>query len=86
MGATRPADVWLDRLNENGRLILPLTASEFPNTDFRKGAIALISHAPPFGLTTLKAEQRRLTERLQRFGVCRDATLWERSAEALAII
>jgi protein-L-isoaspartate(D-aspartate) O-methyltransferase len=42
-GATRPADVWLDRLNENGRLILPLTASEFPNTDFRKGAVFRIT-------------------------------------------
>jgi len=42
-GATRPADVWLDRLNENGRLILPLTASGFPNTDFRKGAVFRIT-------------------------------------------
>src|SRR5580692_8320307 len=25
-GATRPADAWLDRLKEGGRLILPLTA------------------------------------------------------------
>jgi protein-L-isoaspartate(D-aspartate) O-methyltransferase len=33
-GATRPADVWLDRLKENGRLILPMTASGFPNTAF----------------------------------------------------
>jgi protein-L-isoaspartate(D-aspartate) O-methyltransferase len=42
-GATRPAEVWLDRLNENGRLILPLTASGFPNTDFRKGAVFRIT-------------------------------------------
>jgi protein-L-isoaspartate(D-aspartate) O-methyltransferase len=27
-GATHPADVWLDRLNEGGRLILPLTAKK----------------------------------------------------------
>ena len=27
-GATRPADTWLDRLNEGGRLILPLTAKK----------------------------------------------------------
>jgi protein-L-isoaspartate O-methyltransferase len=32
-GATRPADVWLDRLKEGGRLILPLTADGFPNRD-----------------------------------------------------
>ena len=25
-GATRPADIWLDRLNDRGRLILPLTS------------------------------------------------------------
>jgi protein-L-isoaspartate(D-aspartate) O-methyltransferase len=28
-GATRPADAWLDRLKEGGRLILPLTADGF---------------------------------------------------------
>src|SRR3984893_2223492 len=28
-GATRPADAWLDRLKEGGRLILPLTADAF---------------------------------------------------------
>ena len=38
-GATRPADIWLDRLRDGGRLILPLTASGFPNTDFRQGAV-----------------------------------------------
>jgi len=27
-GATRPADTWLDRLNDGGRLILPLTAKK----------------------------------------------------------
>jgi len=27
-GATRPADVWLDRLNDGGRLILPLTSDK----------------------------------------------------------
>jgi protein-L-isoaspartate(D-aspartate) O-methyltransferase len=42
-GATRPAVVWLDRLKESGRLILPLTASGFPNTDFRQGAVFRIA-------------------------------------------
>src|SRR5215813_15048894 len=42
-GATRPADVWLDRLKENGRLILPMTASGFPDTDFRQGAVFRIT-------------------------------------------
>ena len=27
-GATRPADIWLDRLNDSGRLILPLTSDK----------------------------------------------------------
>jgi protein-L-isoaspartate(D-aspartate) O-methyltransferase len=27
-GATRPADIWLDRLNDGGRLILPLTSDK----------------------------------------------------------
>jgi hypothetical protein len=38
-GATRPADAWLDRLKERGRLILPLTADGFPNRDVRRGVV-----------------------------------------------
>jgi len=38
-GATRPADPWLDRLGEGGRLILPLTAAGFPPGDMRRGAV-----------------------------------------------
>jgi malonate decarboxylase beta subunit len=48
--------------------------------DFRETAIALIAHAPPFELATLKAEQRRLSERLRRFGDCRDAPeIWRKA-------
>jgi protein-L-isoaspartate(D-aspartate) O-methyltransferase len=42
-GATRPADAWLDRLADGGRLILPLTAHGFPNTDVRRGAVFCIT-------------------------------------------
>ena len=38
-GATKPADAWLDRLTDGGRLILPLTAGEFPAGDIRQGAV-----------------------------------------------
>jgi protein-L-isoaspartate(D-aspartate) O-methyltransferase len=38
-GATRPAEAWLDRLAEGGRLILPLTANQFPSGDARQGAV-----------------------------------------------
>ena len=38
-GATRPAESWLDRLSVGGRLILPLTAAEFPSGDIRYGAV-----------------------------------------------
>ncbi len=38
-GATRPADAWLDRLRDGGRLILPLTAVDFPHGDARRGAV-----------------------------------------------
>jgi protein-L-isoaspartate(D-aspartate) O-methyltransferase len=38
-GATKPAETWLDRLAEGGRLILPLTAAEFPAGDVRHGAV-----------------------------------------------
>ena len=48
--------------------------------DFREAAIALMAHAPPFDLATLKAEQQRLADRLQRFGDCRDATeIWRKA-------
>jgi malonate decarboxylase beta subunit len=48
--------------------------------DFRDAAIALIPNAPPFGLATLKAERQRLTERLERFGGCRDAPeIWRKA-------
>ena len=47
---------------------------------FRDAAIALIPQAPPFDLPTLEAEQRRLTERLQQFGDCRDAPeIWSQA-------
>lgn len=49
--------------------------------DFREAAIALIPHAPPFELATLKAEQQRLAERLQRFGDCHDAPeIWRKAS------
>jgi protein-L-isoaspartate(D-aspartate) O-methyltransferase len=38
-GATKPAEAWLDRLAEGGRLILPLTTGEFPDGDVREGAV-----------------------------------------------
>jgi protein-L-isoaspartate(D-aspartate) O-methyltransferase len=38
-GATRPADPWLDSLREGGRLVLPLTATDFPAGDIRRGAV-----------------------------------------------
>jgi malonate decarboxylase beta subunit len=48
--------------------------------DFRKTAIALIARTPPFELATLKAEQLRLSERLQHFGDCRDAPeIWRKA-------
>jgi malonate decarboxylase beta subunit len=48
--------------------------------DYREAAIDLIEHAPPFTLATLTAEQQRLTERLRRFGDCRDATeIWRKA-------
>ena len=48
--------------------------------DFRDAAIALIAHTPPFEFATLMAEQRRLTDRLQRFGDCRDAPeIWRKA-------
>ena len=46
---------------------------------FRQAALDLISRAPPFDLATMEAEQKRLEERLTRFGDCRDATeIWGR--------
>ncbi|GGJ04849.1 biotin-independent malonate decarboxylase subunit beta [Neoroseomonas lacus] len=39
----------------------------------RKAAAAMIADVPSFGMTMLQAEQQRLTDRLHRFGACRDA-------------
>jgi protein-L-isoaspartate(D-aspartate) O-methyltransferase len=38
-GATHPLPHWLDRLTEGSRLILPLTAADFPNGDISRGAV-----------------------------------------------
>ena len=38
-GATKPAEAWLERLTEGGRLILPLTSGEFPGGDVGRGAV-----------------------------------------------
>ncbi|MEQ1865073.1 MAG: methyltransferase domain-containing protein [Micropepsaceae bacterium] len=47
-GATRPSDTWLDRLNDGGRLVLPLTTAEgftLPDRDkiAMRGAVFLIT-------------------------------------------
>jgi len=48
--------------------------------DFRQAAISVIAHSQPFELATLKAEQHRLSERLQSFGDCRDAPdIWRKA-------
>lgn len=49
-GATRPADLWLDRLRHGGRLVLPLTTDanfnqSSPGNLARRGAIFLITRA-----------------------------------------
>lgn len=46
-GATRPADLWLDRLAEGGRLILPLTATSFADGNIRRGAVFAITRRGP---------------------------------------
>jgi protein-L-isoaspartate(D-aspartate) O-methyltransferase len=46
-GATRPAELWLDRLKEGGRLILPLTAKGFQRGDVRRGAVFRIERRGP---------------------------------------
>ncbi len=47
--------------------------------DFRLAAIELSKKVPPFTLDTLLAEQRRLSERLQKDGDCRDAPeIWRK--------
>jgi malonate decarboxylase beta subunit len=48
--------------------------------DFRDAAVALIADPPPFNFETLANEQRRLAERLRRYGDCRDSTeIWRRA-------
>lgn len=48
--------------------------------DFRVAAIEISKKVPPFKLETLIAEQRRLFERLQKNGDCRDAPeIWRKA-------
>jgi malonate decarboxylase beta subunit len=48
--------------------------------DFRAAAIDILGKAPPFSAATLAAEQRRLADRLQRYGECRDAPeIWRKA-------
>jgi protein-L-isoaspartate(D-aspartate) O-methyltransferase len=53
-GATRPADCWLDRLNDGGRLILPLTTDKGFTSDWSN----ILHHGAVF-LITRKAEEFR---------------------------
>src|SRR5262249_42967123 len=51
-GVTRPADIWLDRLAEGGRLILPLTTNQGflandPASVPRRGAVFRIERRTP---------------------------------------
>jgi malonate decarboxylase beta subunit len=55
---------------------------------FRSAALELLGSVGAFGLDTLKAEQSRLEDRLQRFGTCSDALdIWaaEGVSDATAI-
>jgi malonate decarboxylase beta subunit len=48
--------------------------------DFREAAVSLIANPPPFTIETLAAEQRRLAERLTKYGDCRDAPeIWRKA-------
>jgi len=56
----------------------PLREGNIQN--FREAAIGSSRIHQSFELATLKAEQRRLSERLQRFGDCRDAPeIWRKA-------
>jgi protein-L-isoaspartate(D-aspartate) O-methyltransferase len=62
-GATRPADTWLDRLNDGGRLILPLTTdkafgdlSRTPGEMVQQGAVFRIArHGDAFDVKRISA-------------------------------
>lgn len=44
---------------------------------FRDAVLALIDRAPPFDLATLRAEHRRLVDRVERLGACNSAVeMW----------
>src|SRR5439155_5301735 len=55
-GATRPADIWLDRLKDGGRLILPLTGGRFPDADMQRGAVfRIIRHGDEYAAERISA-------------------------------
>jgi len=48
--------------------------------DFREAAIALVAKPPPFTIETLMAERRRLADRVEQYGDCRDAPeIWRKA-------
>lgn len=48
--------------------------------DFREAAIALVAKPPPFTIETLMAEHRRLADRVEQYGDCRDAPeIWRKA-------
>ncbi|GEP60083.1 biotin-independent malonate decarboxylase subunit beta [Reyranella soli] len=76
--------VWRTMGGRNRRLIGGADAFVDDTIEaFRAAALLLIERAPAFDLDMLKAEQARLTERLQRFGDCADAVdIWAREGIA----
>ena len=72
--------VWRTMGGKNRRLIGGAEAfSDDTVQDFRDTALELLGSVAGFGIDTLKAEQTRLEERLQRFGACPDALdIWSK--------
>lgn len=81
--------VWRTMGGKHRRLIGGAeTFSEDTVQDVRDAALELLDKTAGFGIETLKAEQTRLEERLQRFGACGDAIdIWvtEGVADAASI-
>ncbi|HEY2068741.1 MAG TPA: rRNA adenine N-6-methyltransferase family protein [Rhizomicrobium sp.] len=50
-GATRPADIWLDRLKDGGRLILPLTTDQSFGLSVDKSPLEVMRHGAVFRIT-----------------------------------
>jgi protein-L-isoaspartate(D-aspartate) O-methyltransferase len=87
-GATRPADIWLDRLNDGGRLILPLTSDkgfgETPKTYRSSGAARYSASSAAATNSSRNGFRRSRSSRVKARATPRPSGCWRRRSKRVA--